>query len=516
MRPVRFPHRRTPGLLARLCRPADALAAHVGLLAMAVVWMAAQLRPGVHVTRRAARNMRGIVSDTGTWFVAGLTERGVTEPQWVTSLDAFTRRFGPKVHYSTLPDAAEVFFAEGGGRMRVARVVGPGAAPSTVTLVDRHATAPADTLRVDAIAPGSYGDTLSVRVTDATAPGTFTIDVLDGDDVVETFADLDSPTAAVDALAGSDHVRGTDLASATAPPDNNPATGTFALAGGTDDRANITDDDWQAALDRFDRDDGPGQVSQPGRTTTEAHAQLVAHAVARNRTAYLDAPDGSSSSQLVTLGDQVNSPVAGFFGSWVMTPSQRAVPGAAFAAAVTSRLDAAAGSAGFAPAGAEGTARYVTDVTRRYTAEEISEAFAAGVNLVRAHDSRGVQLYGFRSTSSDRDWRQLTAGRLAMSIEHRSDALGDRMNFRNINAKTLADFEAGLRDLISDDWRAGALATPPGADPGDPDNAFDVDVGPAVNTPETIANEEIRAVVSARFAPHAELVRIDLVKQPVA
>jgi phage tail sheath protein FI len=63
--------------------------------------------------------------------------------------------------------------------------------------------------------------------------------------------------------------------------------------------------------------------------------------------------------------------------------------------------------------------------------------------------------------------------------------------------------------LANDLFLAGALY---GATPAD---AFFVETGPAVNAPATIAAGELRAQVSMRVSPSAEVVRIDVVKIPV-
>jgi hypothetical protein len=45
-----------------------------------------------------------------------------------------------------------------------------------------------------------------------------------------------------------------------------------------------------------------------------------------------------------------------------------------------------------------------------------------------------------------------------------------------------------------------------------PDEAFSVDVGPDVNTSVTLAAGELRAVLTVRMSPFAEVVRIEIVK----
>jgi hypothetical protein len=45
-----------------------------------------------------------------------------------------------------------------------------------------------------------------------------------------------------------------------------------------------------------------------------------------------------------------------------------------------------------------------------------------------------------------------------------------------------------------------------------PDEAFFVDVGETVNTPTTIANNELHAVIQLRMSPFGEEITIEIVK----
>jgi hypothetical protein len=49
----------------------------------------------------------------------------------------------------------------------------------------------------------------------------------------------------------------------------------------------------------------------------------------------------------------------------------------------------------------------------------------------------------------------------------------------------------------------------------DPTEAFVVNTGPSVNPPEQLADGTIKAVLDVCMSPHAELVRIEIVKNPI-
>lgn len=478
------------------------------------------MRPGVEITSKAARAARGESTATGVWFVTGLTEKGpVGESSLVRSLDEYVRTYGERVAYGQLYDALDLFFSEGGADAYVSRIVGAAAAKAEVTFDSAGAV---DALTIEALNEGEWANGaaggLSAEI-DNVAGGNFDVVIyLDGEEV-ERFATLASVTAAVAALEASEYVRGTDPGAVADPV----AAGPTNLAGGADDRAAIVEADWTAGLTAFGKDLGPGQVSAPGRTTAPAHEALLGHAAASNRTAYLDTGDSADAATMLAaaaaLDDVEGAEFGGIFGGWVKTPgltsgTTRSVPPSAYAAGKTAALDASAGTSGRAPAGDQGAASYALDV--KTPAGGLSDADYedlndGNVNMVRAFRSRGVQLYGFRSVTSDDEWRQLTATRLRTSLTARLEQIGLGYVFRTIDRKgqLLGEFNGALAGECMNDYRAGALYGE------EPEDAFRVDTSDAINTDETQAAGEIRAAVYARFSPFAELVRIDIIKVPV-
>ena len=480
-------------------------------------------RPGVEVSSRAARSARGDDTQTGPWFVTGSAERGpVGTATRITSLQEYVDTYGDRVSYGQLYDSLDLAFAEGLAVAYVSRVGGSGQAKASRNLPDR-AGSPINTLRIDALYFGTYGTRISVAVENGTPANTYTLIVLFDGVEVERFKDLANPAAAVAATATSKYVRAVDLASATAPPNNNPqVTAALALTGGADPHLTSVEADWTAALTAFTRDLGPGQVSAPGRTTTAAHQALIDHAKADNRTAYLDSVDQASLATLQAAAAALNaysgSEYAGLFGSWIVFPgltvgTTRVAPGSAFAAGLTARRDAASGVAAQAPAGAQGVARYALDVRAPaggFTDAQFETLNAAGVNMARLFRTRGLRLYGFRSLSLSEDWKLLSYHRERMSLVARAEVIADAYVFRTIDGKgqVFSDLNGELSALCLGDW-------PDALHGKQPEDAFYVDTGPTVNTPATIAAGEIRAVIYARFAPFAELVKLDIVKTPL-
>lgn len=476
-------------------------------------------RPGVEVTTRADRTARGTETDNGAWFITGFAEQGPTgEPVEIRSLAEFEDTFGSRVSYSQLWDALELFFAEGGATAFISRVVGPAPIKASKTFNDAD-TDPA--LTVTALHYGDYanGATGGLKAgIDNVADGNFDLFIqLDGVEV-ERFSGLADVAAAVAATATSNYVRASDPG-ATADP---VAAAAANLTGGTDDYASAVEAQWTAALAFFVSDLGPGQVSAPGRTTTDGHKALIDHARTHNRTAYLDSADSASKATLLAASAALisynGSEYGGLFGSWFTIPglaqgTTRSVPGSAFAAGVSARTDALEGTPGAAPAGEVSTARYALDVkvpTGGFSEDDFEDLNDASVNMARNFRTGGVQLYGFRAVTDDTDWTMLTANRLRVSLAARAEAIARRYVFRRAVKATFADLNAELSGECIKDYNAGALY-------GDtPEEAFRVDTGSTVNTPTTIEDQEIRAEVYARFAEVAELVRVAVVKVPVS
>lgn len=475
------------------------------------------VRPGVEVVSRAAPPTGGPPSSTGTWFVSGLTDRGpVNEAVLVRNMTEFVRVFGPRVTYGMLFDALDTFFREGGTRAFVARVVGPNAALDTVALAGADAT---DAITVSSIGPGASG--LSVAIVAGDTAGTYRIEVHDADGLLERSPELASNTDAVLWGDASQYIR------VTADGEANPApVAAQPLAGGDDDRAAITDDERTAALNFFTKVLGPGQVSLPGATTDAAHAALLQHAHDTNRVAILDTPDTSTVASLLAsvaairdTADPATLERGGIFAPWAEVPgvirgTTRTVPYSAVQAGLIARRDGVTGNPNDPAAGVNGRSRYALSLSQpTFTDAQRMQLNEAGINIAREmHD--GVRTYGYRTVidpNGDPSWLSLAAARVRMAIEHDANALGEEFMFAQIDGRGLkiAEFNGALTGMLQGYWTLGALYGE------SPDEAFIVDTGLGVNTPESLARNELRAAIGLRTSPFAELVYIEIVKVPI-
>jgi hypothetical protein len=447
------------------------------------------------------------------WFITGLSEKGPVEPKPIQSMNEFISMFGVRVSYGILWDACDVFFREGGRKVYVSRVVGPAAVSASRNLLDNVA---AIALVVTAIGPGDWANDVSVEVIAGGAGGTFVLIIREAGVEVERSGDLVDTAAAVAWGAGSAYVRITQGASVLDPI----VAAAQLLTGGNDDRASITETHWKIALDKFLKNLGPGQVSQPGRTTTQAHTDLLAHANLNNRVAYLDLADTGVKGTLITAAAAqrgLNARFAGAFAPWHKVPgvaagTTRTVPKSAIMAGITAR-NGVSGSSGLAAAGELGESVYSLALSQpEWSDADREELNRAGVNVTR-NIYGGLRNYGFRTLVdgvADPNWILLGSSRLVMEIFSKGDNILERFVFDPIDGQGLlfaqlqGELTAMLQSYFEDNSLYGLTA----------DESFNVDVGPTVNTPATIANNELHAVLAIRPSPMAEWVVLELVKVP--
>lgn len=473
------------------------------------------VRPGVSITLRSTPPPRSAPTDTGVWYVVGITGAGPLTPTLVRSLDDYVRIFGDRVAYGNLYDALDLYFHSGGERAYISRVVGPTPVYASKNLLDASSGI---SLVAKAIGPGSYGNSINVGVRAGVGSGTFVIFVVVNAVEVETSPDLLDTNAAVQWAATSNYIRLTLGASALDPA----VAAAAALSGGDDDRANITDTQWQAALDRFVADYGIGQISAPGMTSDTLHQKVLANAAATFRTAILDAPDTATSGTLLSSAAAAragNERFGGMFAPWLEIPgivagTLRPVSPSGHVAGNLARNDASGLGVGQPAAGDQGESSYASELSQPAWAESTRQSLNdGGVNVII--DRFGaIRTYGWRSLVSpvaDPDWVDLGHSRLFMAIAGEAAAVGEGFLFREIDGqgKLISDFGAALTAMLMKFWQVGDIYGATAAE------AFFVDVGSTVNTPESLAQNTLKAVLNVRMSPFSEFIPIEVVKTSI-
>lgn len=450
-------------------------------------------------------------TDTGIAFAVGLTERGLTGALPIVSLENFVSTYGDRQSYSVLYDWVQTFFREGGNKLYVSRAVGPAATTGTKNLLDGTS---AVSLIVNALGVGAWSANYKVAVVAGTVGGTFEIQITDvANNVLESSGNLEDQASAAAWSLGSKYVRITVGAGTQDPV----PVAAAALSAGNDDRAAITDTQRLAALNMFSLDYGPGQVVMPGFTTTQAHDQLVDHANAFGRVAVLDLIDTATVATL--QGNTSKDRFTGAFAPWVRIPglvanTTRVVPASALVCGLISRNDPALG-ANHAAAGRFGIANYCIGLSQsQWSDSDREDLNMSGINVIRQLYG-SVTVYGWRSTVdpvADPDWISFGYGRLYMKLYAELNVVGQNFVFEEIDGqqgKTVGGFHDALAGTLMKHYNMGELF-------GDtPDQAFAVDTGPSVNTLQTIANLELRAICYVKMSPFAERVEIMIVKRSI-
>lgn len=491
-------------------------AALLGALATA---RALLVTPGHSTTIGDRVKAKTAAPSTSNAFFVGFTERGsATEPILARSLTHAIEQIGDRTGVALpLWDALDTYFREGGSIAYISRIVGP----TPVLATHTFAAATGNSFRADAASYGAWGNDITVAV-DATG-ATFVVTVSYLGDVVATSPALNDVTELIAWAASnvSDFITVTDLG------DGDPVDASSALAGGTDDHTNATDATRQAALARFGKDLGPGQVLAPGITTTQAAADLVAHATANNRRALIDLADNAAAATVAAaataLRGQPNNGdrYAAAYAPQVIVPgltigTTRTVAASAFAAGKIAQSEANGNPANAAAAGKRGRADYAVGVSQPgWTDDERDTLNESSVNVIK--EINGVPtVYGNRSLISPliaEDWKSFSGSRQVMAVAAAADEVMADYDFEQIDGKGTI-FSKLQGDLSGKACMPFFLANALYGET--PEDAFTVNTGPDVNTPTTIANEEIHAQIGIRVSPVGELLEVEIVKVPVS
>jgi hypothetical protein len=193
----------------------------------------------------------------GVSCVQGVTQKGpLSKPVLIGSAEEFERVFGGNLDSYDFPLVVKRAVSYGAA-LWVSRVVhrNPGdgttaAAAASAALADRTAF-PADTLKVTASSPGTWGDKLKVAVTasDIDEDTLFNLTIYKGEEVLEHLTDLSMDPVNMNYVEKikSGSVLLADLESGAAAPDNRPLLtngGPAALTGGNDGLGGLSDADY--------------------------------------------------------------------------------------------------------------------------------------------------------------------------------------------------------------------------------------------------------------------------------
>lgn len=476
--------------------------------------------PGVIVrTATIAGPSATLRQASGQLFLAGITERGsITEPILVRGMAEAESLMGARVSYGSIHDQLSTFFAEGGQQAYVARVVGATASVGSLTLVDTAGT-PQNTLRVDAANPGAWSTGVTVAVADGSVTNSFKITIALNGVTVHEENNILTPAEAVLRFASSPYVRVTNLGSATAAPNNNPdtPTGPTALSAGNDQRGSVVDADYVTALARFVPDLGDGAVAVPGRFSNTVWVGINAHCVANNRIGLLAAQVSETKGNLLTRSAEVNSEYCGIFTPWIRISdgagSYRTVSPEGYVAAVRARAHDQIGP-WRVPAGELARANTLVGLDVTYNSTDANDLDSSRVSVIR-NIANSIRLYGWRSLrSTDNEYKLLhnrdLLNRLVVDGQRRLESFV----FAPIDSKgqLLAAVNASIVGMVDPIARQNGLYPLLDSNGNMVDPGYKVVTDGTVNSPASLANDQIYAKLLVRIAPSGSLVTLTIYK----
>jgi phage tail sheath protein FI len=204
---------------------------------------------------------------------------------------------------------------------------------------------------------------------------------------------------------------------------------------------------------------------------------------------------------------------------WVKVPgitlgTTRTVPPSAIVAGLIARNDGAEVNQNVPSAGDLGISRWAIDLSQTPWSDADRQTLNTSSISVIRDIYNSIRMYGWRTLVdpvTQPSWINFGNSRLHMTIAAEGHAVGERFVFDQLDGQgiTINQFGAELTAILMPLFEAGALYGTT------PEEAFFVDVGQQVNTPETIATNTLKAVISVRMSPFGELVQIEIVKVPV-
>jgi len=499
--------------------------------------------PGVYVEEVASSQK--VLSPAATAIAAfvGFTERAPSDdpsdpeglsPRLVTSWSQYEQLYGGFAPGCMLPLSVYGYFQNGGAIAYICRVPNnkPAGVPATRALpaADRALGLPVSVTSIEpdadiTVAVESYdaGDD------DSDGPTPFTLNIVEGGEVVESFPNLTldkgDRNAATVVNATSTKVKvevkvdaKADLSSMLdvlkpgayplekAAPIPVPVQGK-SFAGSESSRRGINglaiaEDVTMVVVPDLvtaaRREDGTIDLGLWKAVQTS----LIAHCEQNgNRMAILDAPPGMGPQQVKEWRSEVamyDSAFAALYYPWIKVENPIGVngdrevfiPPSGHIAGLWARTD---DTRGVWKAPANDTIRGCLDIERTVTQNEQSLLNPIGINCIRPFGTRGIRVWGARTLSSDTDWRYINVRRLFNMVE---TTIMEGTQFAVFEPNDMTLWEGVSRTLtgfLRGLWSAGALF-------GDSaEQAFYVKCDAETNPPESI--DQGKLVVEVGIAP---------------
>ena len=447
--------------------------------------------PGVYIEEieRGPRPIEGVPTSTSAFL--GEAERGTLTPTLVTSYQDYQRWFGgifDKDCY--LPNAASGFFENGGARLYVSRITGPGGTPASKDI--------GGGIIATAVGPGAWGRRVWIRVREGStnnigfrlqlAYWTTTPEAvfdpfadttrLPRPQILEDYDDLSINPSSSDyfekrLLDPATKASVSPLITLAAPngATGNPpvADGAFLSTGGNEPPVpGVADFDPQdgrgqglAALDRYPYRDVALMYAPFPRHQPNEIAQAIFQCCEQRRFCFsvIDASDSPPEQLNPRVSNGWDTQYAAFYAPWIvasdpLTGARVRIPPGGHVLGIYARKDT---ERGVFKAPANEVVRGALDV-----GFEISESMQGvlnprGVNAIRVLPAEGIRVWGARTLSSDGLWKYVPVRRLFIFLERSIYEGTQWVVFEPNDDRLWARVKDTIRLFLRSQWRGGAL-----------------------------------------------------------
>jgi len=480
------------------------------------------LRPGVYVEEslNAIAPIVGPDSESVAAFI-GSASKGPVVPTLVTSWTQYTSLYGSWGSDNTLATAVYLFFANGGGRAYITRVVASNAASATRTFNDRQST-PAATLTLRAANQGTWGNNISVTITNSALDAHFDLAVYyegtAAGNLVERFTDLNmittSPRYAVTLLnAGSAYVRATDAGSLASGETRNPSTISLQpLASGSNGTA-LTESDLANAVTQLNSVTNSLILNVPGVVGASAVNAVISYAEGRDDVfVVIDGINDTATNQLVRSALYTASSLAAVYYPNLTIPnpvslSSGATVTANSGGAIVGQFVSTDASRGVfkAPAGLENRIAGAVSVTKLTNAELDSlNSAEAPVNAIRFIPGSGIVVMGSRTLKAGYIDKYVPVRRTLIYLRKALSDLTEFAVFEPNNATLWRRLTNTVSAFLTDFWSQGGLRG------NVPTEAFFVKCDAQTNPLAAVDNGQVNIEVGVALQRPAEFVIIKI------
>ncbi len=511
--------------------------------------MPVYLSPGVYVeeVQGAVQPLEGVGTSTGAFV--GLAERGdLDTAKLITNFTQFVNEFGGFLPDGYLAYAVFNFFAEGGTRCYVTRVLGTGAVSGTLTLNGGDAS-PA--LKFTARSPGVWGNRISINIANPTTASStthfkLTVRYQEGDQaefptedtyLTEVYDDISADTivAKVTGISSFLNVEYLPLSSGEGSRtlvNKRPANGSAGVftslatgSNGSPDADFIGDEVEKSGLHAFDPIDDINIVAIPDIHDDRAAAlSALSYCETRGDCFFLVDPPIALTPLLAKdyrqgtgtyAGNAFNTSYGAMYYPWViisdpLTKKSKAVPPSGVVAGSYSKTDSQRG-VHKAPAGTtDGYLNSVVGVQSLITRGEQDVLNPLGINVIRSFPQAGIVIWGARTLSSVAELRYVNVRRLLMFIEESLDEGTQFVVFEPNDPTLWGKVRRTINAFLTRVWRDGALFGTT------PDQAFFVKVDEENNPPEVRDAGQLIIEVGVAPVKPAEFVVLRISQQTQA